>query len=70
MQKRHSFEYSPKISIVVPLYRTPEKYLQQLVESVQQQTYRNWELCLSDGSGTDSPLKEILGSMEKQDSPY
>ena len=67
-QKRHSFEYSPKISIVVPLYRTPEKYLQQLVESVQQQTYSNWELCLSDGSGSDSPLKGILEVMEKQDS--
>lgn len=67
MQRRHSFKYSPKISIVVPLYRTPEKYLLQLVESVQQQTYRNWELCLSDGSGSDSPLKEILSSLETQD---
>ena len=69
-QKRHSFEYSPKISIVVPLYRTPEKYLQQLVESVQQQTYSNWELCLSDGSGSDSPLKRDSRIYGKTGFPY
>ena len=40
----------PKISILVPLYNTPEKYLQEMIESVQNQTYGNWELCLADGS--------------------
>lgn len=45
---------------MVPLYKTPEKYLRRLVESVQEQTYSNWELCLSDGSGADSPVAGIL----------
>lgn len=59
-QRREVFQKEPKISIVVPLYRTPEKYLKRLIESVKQQTYTNWELCLSDGSGKDSVLPQIL----------
>ena len=66
-QIREKFDYQPKISIVVPLYKTPEKYLLQLVESVKAQTYPNWELCLSDGSGENSPLTSFLKSLEAGD---
>ncbi len=38
------------ISIIVPCYNTPERYITALVESVRRQTYANWELCLADGS--------------------
>lgn len=61
------FEYMPKISIVVPLYKTPEKYLKQMIESVYKQTYSNWELCMSDGSGINSPIEDILSYYEKKD---
>ena len=54
-QRKATFDYAPKISIVVPLYKTKEEYLKQLVDSVKAQTYTNWELCLSDGSGKHSP---------------
>lgn len=67
-QRKKTFDYMPKISIVVPLYRTPEKYLDALVESIRAQSYENWELCLSDGSGPDSPLDDILERYEKSDS--
>lgn len=40
----------PKISVVVPLYNTPELFLRQMVDSVLNQTYLNWELCLADAS--------------------
>lgn len=49
-QKTVTFEYTPKISVLVPMYETPEKYFKELVESLQSQTYSNWELCLADGS--------------------
>ena len=58
----------PKISIVVPLYRTPEEYLREMLDSVRRQSYQNWELCLSDGSGEDSPITEILKEYIKKDS--
>lgn len=66
-QRRQKFKFMPKISIVVPLYKTPEKYLDELIESVKNQTYKNWELCLSDGSGKNSPMTQILKKYEKKE---
>ena len=66
-QKKTTFKYSPKISFVVPLYKTPEKYLRRLVESLQDQTYSNWELCFSDGSGAQSPLTDLLKELSAKD---
>ena len=45
---------APKISIVVPLFRTPETFQRAMIESVQAQTYGNWQLCLADGSPSSS----------------
>ncbi len=66
-QKKHRFPKEPKISMVVPLYKTPKKYLYGLVNSLKAQTYANWELCLSDGSGKESPIAGILKKLEKSD---
>lgn len=49
-QRNFNFEYKPKISIVVPMYNTDEKFFKELIESIEKQTYSNWELCLADGS--------------------
>lgn len=66
-QKRHQFAYQPKISIVIPLYKTPLNYLEELIASVKAQSYQNWELCLSDGSGVNSPLTNVLKRYEARD---
>lgn len=66
-QRKTSFGYEPLISIVVPLYKTPEEFLKALADSVKAQSYSNWELILSDGSGEDSPLDPILSELEKSD---
>lgn len=52
-QKKQAEKWNdaPKISIVVPLFKTPETFLRAMIESVQAQTYGNWQLCLADGSG-------------------
>ena len=49
-QEAAVFERMPKISILVPLWNTPESFLTEMIGSVQWQTYKNWELCLADGS--------------------
>ena len=49
-QKNYNFEYSPQISVVVPMYNTNEMFFKELIESLENQTYSNWELCLADGS--------------------
>lgn len=43
-----------KFSILVPTYHTAEKFLKEMIDSVMQQTYPNWELCIADGSSDDS----------------
>jgi len=45
----------PKISIIVPLYNTPEKFLREMVDSVRAQSYSNWQLVLADASDRDCP---------------
>lgn len=59
-QRETTFEYMPKISIVVPMYNTPEKYFKELLESITEQTYENWELCLADGSPEKAEYLEAL----------
>ena len=44
------FSENIKFSILVPLYNTPLNFLDEMIESVKAQTYKNWELCLADGS--------------------
>lgn len=44
------FIEKPLISIVVPLYNTDKDHLLEMIQSVRLQSYRNWELCLADGS--------------------
>ena len=53
---------------MVPLYKTPDKFLEELIRSVQAQTYSFWELCLSDGSGKDSCLAALLEKYQAEDS--
>ncbi len=47
------FDKNIKFSILVPLYNTPIKFLKQMINSVVDQTYSNWQLCLADGSDRD-----------------
>ena len=49
-QKEKNFENPVKFSIITPLYNTPKDYLLELIQSMERQTYSNWELCLADGS--------------------
>jgi glycosyltransferase involved in cell wall biosynthesis len=67
-QRATDFEYSPKISILVPTFNTPDTFLVEMVESVVNQTYRNWELCIADGGSELPSVKEILGKYSERDS--
>ena len=66
-QRKTVFRENIKFSLVVPLYKTDKYLLKALVDSVLAQTYSNWELCLSDGSGADSPIRSILEEYQKKD---
>lgn len=67
-QRQHRFPQMPKISILVPLYNTPEDFLREMIESVTGQTYENWELCLADGSDdAHSYVADIVKEYQKKD---
>ena len=59
-QREHKFEKEPKISIVIPLYKTDDNLLKELIESVLNQTYANFELCFADGSPEGFDKETIL----------
>lgn len=67
-QRSRQFGYSPLISIIVPLYKTPENFLRAMIDSVREQTYTNWELCLADGTAVESNISEIVRQYKKEDS--
>lgn len=60
-QRKRQWTETPLFSIVVPAYRTPENYLRELLESVLEQTYGNWELILADATEGDS-VKTVAAS--------
>ena len=67
-QRETVFEKQPLMSIIVPTYKTPINYLQEMIDSVINQTYSNWELCIADGSEGDSDVERELERYHLQDS--
>ena len=55
------FPHMVKFSILVPLYNTPREFLTAMLDSVVAQTYKNWELCLADGSDIGGPIGSDIG---------
>lgn len=66
-QRDTSFEWQPKISIIVPTYKTPEIFLREMIDSVRNQSYGKWELCIADGSGGDALVERILQEYAEAD---
>jgi GT2 family glycosyltransferase len=55
-----NFEYKPLISIVVPVYNVPEVWLRKAINSILNQYYEKWELCLADDASTEPHIKSVL----------
>lgn len=50
----------PLISVLMPVYNTPEKWLRMAIESVRNQTYVKWDLCIADDASSDLHVRQIL----------
>ena len=61
------FKYFPKFSIVVPVYNTKKVYLNEFIESVRNQYYPNWELCIADDFSDKSYIKPFLKKYTNKD---
>jgi glycosyltransferase involved in cell wall biosynthesis len=52
--------YQPLISVLLPVYNTPDPWLQRAIDSVRAQTYSNWELCIADDASTEPAIPLLL----------
>ncbi len=68
LQREHHFTYEPKISLLVPTYNTPIDLLEEMIETVLQQSYGNWELCIADGSDASHQARARIREYANSDS--
>ena len=69
-QRAESFDYSPRLSIVIPAYKTPERYLREMLQSIEAQTYKNWEVCVADGSPRGENSERLLRRFAERDQRF
>lgn len=62
-----SFALKPKISIIMPVYNVDRIWLQKAVDSVLNQLYENWELCICDDASTKKHVRQVLERYEKEE---
>ncbi len=67
-ERRVQFSYNPKLSVLIPMYKTPVAYFRELLDHFQGQSYENWELCLADGSEEDTEAYYEVLERQKKDS--
>jgi O-antigen biosynthesis protein len=59
-----ALKFNPLISIILPTYNSDIKYLSEAIESVQHQSYKNWELCIADDASTNKDVLNFLKTQE------
>jgi O-antigen biosynthesis protein len=57
----------PLISVVVPVYNTPEKWLTAAIDSVRRQAYPHWELCIADDASPAPHVRPLLERAARED---
>ena len=72
-RKRYRTEYrkqdaGPLFSVIVPAWRTPERYLEELVSCVRNQTFEDFELVIANASLEDEKMGRILKEASEKDS--
>lgn len=66
-QRKRKFAFYPLISIAVPAYKTPITFLEEMIQSVQAQTYPYWELCIANGSPDEAEMAQLLEKYASED---
>jgi GT2 family glycosyltransferase len=66
-QELESLTYKPLISLLVPTYNTNLEYLTDCIESVQAQSYGNWELILVDDASPQAEVRELIKKFAGED---
>ncbi len=62
-----NWTFQPKFSVLIPVYNIDEIWLKKAIQSVQNQIYPHWELCIADDASTKPHIKNILNAYSKKD---
>jgi glycosyltransferase involved in cell wall biosynthesis len=67
--RRHiaSFRSRPVISVVMPVYNPPEGLLAKAIQSVVDQVYPHWELCIADDASTEAHVRQVMEGFAAKD---
>ena len=65
--KIETFKLTPLISIVIPVYNPDIFFLGKAIESVKNQLYPYWELCIADDASTNKEVKNVLNNYTSAD---
>ncbi len=66
-QKQVRFACEPVISIIVPAYNTNVDLLKATIDSVEQQSYNRWELCIAFAGDESAPARKLLDEIQEHD---
>ena len=66
-QRNYKFSHSPVISIVMPVYNPDDRYFRQTLNSIKNQSYENWQLCIGDAGNNkkNKILEEVFGNDDR-----
>lgn len=60
-------KYNPLFSVIIPVYNVESKLLKECIESVREQTYKNWQICIADDASTWENVREVLERYEEDE---
>lgn len=66
-ERAAKFSSRPVISVVMPVYNTPERWLRRAIESVREQSYPHWELCIADDASPQPHVRPLLEQYARDD---
>jgi GT2 family glycosyltransferase len=66
-QEAAAWSEPPLISVLIPVYNIPERYLRLALESVLRQLYPHWELCVADDCSTEPHIRRVLEEYTRRD---
>jgi glycosyltransferase involved in cell wall biosynthesis len=66
-QQINQLTYQPTLSIIMPVYNPSPTHLREAIESVLQQIYPHWELCIADDASSVAEIRPLLEQYAAQD---
>ncbi len=67
LERIDKIERPPLISIIMPVFNTEEKWLSRSINSVINQIYPNWQLCIADDASTKANVRDLLAEYQNLD---